>query len=113
MLSALINRITEYVKIKGQQIKLEIIGHVAKLLGHVLVVSFIAILGLFLILFLSFAVGAYLNELFESTYLGYLAVAGGYFLVVIIIALLARTGRIQKWIETLILSASDELEEDE
>ena len=113
MLSTLINKISEYIKVKGQQIKLEVISHVSRLLSHVLVVSFLTILGLFLILFLSFGLSAYLNEILVSTFLGYFVTGGIYFLVLIIIGLLARAGKIQRWIEALIMKASDELEEDE
>ena len=113
MLSTLINRITEYIKIKAQQIKLEIISHSAKFLSHVIVVGFLSVLGLFLMFFVSFGLSAYFNELFGSSYLGYLMVGGLYFLVILIIAILAKTGVIQKWIEAVIVKAVDEMEEDE
>ena len=113
MLSTLINRISEYIKVKGQQIKLEVISHVSKLLSHVLVFSFLALLGLFLILFLSFGLSAYLNEALGSAYLGYFVTGGIYLLVLIIIALLAKAGKIQLWIEKLILKASEEIEDNE
>jgi hypothetical protein len=113
MLSKLINRITEYIKVKGQQIKLEVISHMSKLLSHVLVVSFLVLLGLFLILFLSFGLSAYLNEVLESTFLGYFVTGGIYLFVLIVIALLAKAGKVQRWIEKMILKASDEIEDDE
>ena len=113
MLSTLVNRITEYIKIKTEQIKLEIISHSARFLSHVIVVGFLAVLGLFLMFFVSFGLSVYFNELFESPYLGYLAVAGIYLLVIILIAILARTGVIQKWVEATIVKAVDEMDEDE
>ena len=112
MLTTLINRLTEYIKVKRQQIKLEVISHVSKLLSHILVVSFLALLGLFLILFLSFGLSAYLNEVLESAFWGYFITGGVYLLVLIIIGLLAKTGRFQRWVEMFILKASDQLEED-
>ncbi|MCP4459733.1 MAG: phage holin family protein [Cytophagales bacterium] len=113
MFSALINRITEYIKLKSQQIKLEIISHSARLLSHVIVVGFLGVLGLFMILLLSVGLSAYFNEVFESVYLGYLIVAGGYFLLILIIAIMAKTGVIQNWIEATILKAIDQREESE
>lgn len=113
MLATLINKISEYIKVKGQQIKLEVISHMSKLLSHVLVVSFLCLLGLFLVLFLSFGLSAYLNEVLESTFLGYFVTGGIYLLVLIIIALLAKAGKIQQWIEKLILKASEEIEDNE
>ncbi|MEQ9229358.1 MAG: hypothetical protein RIF46_01660 [Cyclobacteriaceae bacterium] len=113
MLTALINRLTEYLKIKAEQIKLQVIGHVAKLLSHVIVFSLLAFLGLFLVFFVSFAMGSLLNEVFASSYLGHLTIAGVYFLLILILALLSKTGRVQGWLEQLILKVSDQIEEDE
>ncbi len=113
MLGGLVSRITEYVKLKVQQIKLELVGHLARLMSQILVMLFLAMLGLFMVLFLSFAVGAYLNEVLESNYLGYLIVAGGYFIAFFIIGMLAKSGRIQAWLEEAILRASDQIESEE
>jgi hypothetical protein len=113
MLGGLIGRITEYVKLKVQQIKLELVGHLARLMSQILVMLFLVILGLFMMLFLSFATGAYLNEILESNYLGYLIVAGAYFVAFFIIGVLAKSGRIQSWLEAAILRASDQIESEE
>lgn len=113
MLTALINRLTEYLKIKAEQIKLQVIGHVAKLMSHVIVLSLLVFLGLFFFFFLSFAFGSFLNEVFESSYLGHLCVGGIYFLLILLIGILAKTGRIQAWLEILILKISDQIEDEE
>ena len=112
-MAGLIGRITEYVKLKIQQIKLELVGHIARLMSQLLVVLFLVVLALFMILFLSFAASAFLNELLESNYLGYLIVAGLYFIAFLIIGMLAKSGRIQGWIEEAILRASDQIETEE
>jgi Fe2+ transport system protein B len=113
MIAGLIERIKEYVKLKIEQIKLELVGHVARLMSHLIVVMLLIIFGLFMVFFLSFAVGALLNELMESSYLGFLIMAGAYFLGFVILVMLAKSGRIQGWIETAIIKASDQIEEDE
>lgn len=113
MFSTVVDRITEYLKIKGQQIKLEIVSRSARLLSHVIVVGLLTVLGLFFLFFTSFGFSVLLNELFESAYLGYLIVAGVYFLVILLIAILGRAGVIQRWIETVIINAIDQMEEDE
>ena len=43
------------------------------------------------------------NEVFDSEYLGFLTVAGGYLLIIVILGIMAKTGKIQNWIEVLIL----------
>jgi hypothetical protein len=113
MIVALIERIKEYVKLKIEQIKLELVGHVARLMSQLIVVGLLITLGLFLVFFLSFALGAFLNEVLESNYFGFLIMAAAYFLGFIALILLAKSGRIQGWIETAIIKASDQLEEDE
>ena len=113
MLSGIINRLTEYFKLKAEQIKLEVMARVAGVLSQVLVFSLVAFLGLFLIFFLSFALGSYLNEILESQYQGHLIVSGAYFLLLIIIILLARTGKIQGWLESAILKMDEDNDEGE
>ncbi len=113
MLGGIIERVNDYFKLKAEQIKLEVMARVARLLGHVAVLAAIAFLSLFTVLFLSFALANYLNELLESSHLGYLILGGFYFLIMIIIALLAKRGTIQGWIEKMILAADNELNEEE
>lgn len=113
MFSVVVNRITEYIKVKGQQVKLEIISHLARFLSRLLVIGFLGVLGLFLIFFMSFGLSALLNQFFESAYLGYLIVAGIYLLVILLISLFNKKGVIQRWIEVFILNANDQMEEDE
>lgn len=112
-MASLIGRITEYVKLKIQQIKLELVGHIARLMSQLIVMMLLVLLGLFMILFLSFAAGAFLNEILESSFLGYLIVAGGYFIALLTVGLLAKSGRIQGWLEEAILRASDQIETEE
>ena len=113
MIAGLIERIKEYIKLKIEQIKLEMVGHVARLMSHLIVVFLLIVLGLFMILFLSFALGALLNEVLESNYLGYLIIAGLYLLAVLILAFLSKSGKAQEWIESAIINASNKLQEEE
>jgi len=113
MIGGLVGRITEYVKLKIQQIKLELVGHMARLISQLLVMFFLVLLGLFMVFFLSFALGAFLNEVLASNYMGYLIVAGFYFISFFIVGMLAKSGRIQGWLEAAILRASDQIETEE
>ena len=113
MFSSIVSRLTDYIKLKAKQIKLELIHHLAKLLGHLVVLGALVILGFFMMFFLSFALGNYLNEVLNSAFWGYMIVAGGYLVLIIVIGLLMRSGSIQKWIETIILKASEEIDDDE
>lgn len=113
MIAGLIERIKEYIKLKIEQIKLELVGHVARLMSQLIVFFLLVILGLFMVMFLSFALGALLNELLESNYLGYLIIASFYLLGILILTLLAKSGKIQGWLESAILNASNKIQEEE
>ena len=113
MIAGLIERIKEYIKLKIEQIKLEMVGHVARLMSQVIVLFLLVILGLFTLLFLSFALGALLNELLESNYLGFLIIAGIYLIAVLILASLSKSGKVQGWIESAIINASNKLQDEE
>jgi Zn-dependent protease with chaperone function len=105
--------IKEYIQIKLEQIKLKVIAQVSKLMSHVIVALLFAFLGLFILLFLSFALAAFLNTLFASPYLGFLLVGAFYFLLLLVVLVLAKNGKIRIWIENSIYESSQNLEEDE
>lgn len=113
MLSEVIRSIREYLRLKAEQIKLEVMARTAKIMSHLIVFSMMIFMGLFLVFFLSFAFGTYLNVVFDNPYAGHLSVAGVYLLGLIIIGILAKTGRIQRMFETLIIRMNDQLDMDE
>ncbi len=108
----IVEKITEYIQIKTELIKLKVIGHVSKLLANVIAMVTIGIVAFFFFFFLSFSLGSYLNVLLESEFLGHLIVAGFYLLLIIIIFLMVKTGKIQGWLESIILKIAEQ-EEDE
>ncbi len=108
----IVEKITEYIQIKTELIKLKVIGHVSRVLSNVIAIALIGVIAFFFFFFLSFSLGSYLNSLLESEFLGHLIVAGFYLLLIIIIFLLVKTGKIQSWLENLILKIAEQ-EEDE
>ncbi|XOV92889.1 MAG: phage holin family protein [Bacteroidota bacterium] len=113
LINKLLDKLTEYIKLKGEKLKLDIIAQVSRILAHVIAFLFLGIIAFFLFIFLSLAVGAFLNELLESTYLGHLIVAGVYLVVLIVIFLLLRTNRIQNWLESVFINISENIDTDE
>ncbi|MEQ9405341.1 MAG: hypothetical protein RIM99_17260 [Cyclobacteriaceae bacterium] len=109
----IVERITEYIQIKTEQVKLKIIAHVSRILANVIALCFIVIVGFFFMFFLSFSVGSLLNEVFESEYLGHLTIAGFYLLLILIIFLLMKSGSIQNWFENIILNIAEKEDEQE
>jgi hypothetical protein len=115
LITRLIDRLREYIRLKGEQIKLRVVKHLAKLMGHLVAIILLLFFAFFMFLFLNFALALYLNNLIESDYAGYLLVGAIYFVVFIILALLVKTKRLQGWVESAILKATEqnELTEDE
>ncbi|MBV6646356.1 MAG: hypothetical protein KI790_12955 [Cyclobacteriaceae bacterium] len=113
LINKLIDKITEYLKLKGDQVKVEAMGHVARVLSVVITYGIIAFIGGFLLFFLSITVAVCLNHLLESTFLGYLIMSGLLFLLVIVLLLVHKTGSLQRWLEGLILGIGDPKEKDE
>ena len=108
LISALLDKLTDYLKIRGDQLKVDVLARLAKVLAYAIVFVLIGFLGIFFLIFAGFTFSIYLNEVLESTYLGYLIVTGIIFLKLVIIFLLLKTGKVQKWLEKLLINIIDE-----
>ena len=113
IINKVLDKLTEYLRLKGEAIKLDIISQVSVLLAHVVAFLFLGVIAFFLFIFLSIALSAYLNQVLESFYLGYLIIAGGYLVILVIIFLLLRTRKIQNWLESVFIRISENINVDE
>ncbi len=102
-----IDNIVEFIEVKTEQIKLKIITRVARMLSGILALSMLALLSMFFLFFLSFAFAEMINIGLDSTYLGYLIISGGYLFVILLIIVLLKTRKMQKWIENLIVKLEE------
>ncbi len=109
----IVEKITEYIQIKTELIKLKVIGYVSKIVATVLGLAFISVIAFLFVFFLSLGLGSYMNSLLESEFLGHLIVAGFYLLLIIIIFLLVKTGKVKSWLENLILKIAEQEDEQE
>lgn len=112
VINKLLDKIAEYIKLRGEKLKLEIIAQISRLFAYFVAILTIALIGLFLLIFLSLALGAYLNMVLESPHLGYLIIAGFYLIILVVILLLMRSNKIQNWLETLFVELSDNITRD-
>lgn len=113
LINKLVDKISDFIKVKGEKIKLDIIAQVSKLLAHFVAFMTIAVIGVFLLIFLSLALSVYLNYILESPHYGYLIVSGIYLLMLIILVILVRSNRIQHWMEALFINLSHNLSEED
>lgn len=113
LINNVVDKLTEYFQVKIDKIKLDLIAQVSKILANFMALILIGVVGLFFFIFGSVALGAFLNEALESVYLGYLILCGFYFLMLIAIFILIKTKVIQRWMEALFLSLSENLNDHE
>ncbi|MEQ8472094.1 MAG: phage holin family protein [Marinoscillum sp.] len=112
LINKLVDRLSDYIKLKGERLKLDIIAQVSRLLAHFVGFMTIAVIGVFLLIFLSMALSAYLNNLLDSSHYGYLIVSGIYLIILIVIIILLRSNRMQRWLETLFVRLSQNIQEE-
>ncbi len=106
-----ISKLKEYIDVKTEQIKLVVLAKVSVVLSNLIAVSIILLFSFFLVFFLSFALANVLNDVFQSSHLGFFLIAGFYLLIIVIVAILTKKGVIQRWIEGLLLNNSNEDDE--
>jgi polyferredoxin len=108
-INKLIDKLTEYIKLKGEQLKLEVLSHVARVLAYVITFFIIALVVSFLGLFAALTLAVVLNYFLDSVFLGYLIVSGLLTIVLIILIMMLKTEKIQRWLEAMIVKlGSDE-----
>ncbi|MFY0607369.1 MAG: phage holin family protein [Cyclobacteriaceae bacterium] len=113
IINNLLDKVSEYIRVRGEKLKLDIITQVSKILAQFIVLSSIALIFLFLIVFLSLALGAYLNSVLDSPHYGYLIVSGIYLIALFGLFVLLRSNKMQNWLEELFINMTDAAEEDE
>jgi len=80
-----IQKLKEYLNNTKNLTVLTIVDKLSSLISTVVTDGLMVIFGFFILLFLSVGLGFYFGELFESTALGFLALAGVYFLLALIL----------------------------
>ena len=102
-INRLIDKLTDYIKLKGEQLKLEILSHVARVLAYAITFIIIGLIAAFLGLFAALTLVVYLNYLLDSVFLGYIIVSGLLLVLLLIFVLLLKTEKIQRWLEAMII----------
>ena len=105
--------ITEYFDARLKLIKLEAFEKIAKVTAVLFSSLVVALLGFFLLFFLSMSLGFYLGKVFESMALGFLAVTGLY-LILFVLVLFMKKDLMEKFlIERIIGELTKKEGEDE
>jgi type VI protein secretion system component VasK len=105
-INKLVDKLTDYIKLKGEQLKLEVMSQVARVLAYVIMFIAIGLVASFLGLFGALTLAVVLNYWLESVFLGYVIVSGLLLIVLIILILLLKSQKMQKWLENMIVKMS-------
>lgn len=98
----LIDTLTEYIKIKLELIKLNMVEELSEIIAHVIALFLILTVFMFFLAFGSITLGTFLNHLWESSYLGYATVTGVYLVILLFFVYLLRSGKLKEAVEEQI-----------
>ena len=107
-IDALIEAIINFLKVKFEIVKVDIIEKLSALVANVVVFMMAFSILLFFLIFFSFFIAFLLNEQLGSIFWGFGIVAGFYLLIVITILILLKSGKLQRIIEKSIIEATEE-----
>ena len=105
-MNSLIDKIISLIKIKGDQVKLELISKFSTFLAVSILFLTVVILSLLMLIFLSLGIAVIFNEFLMSAYWGYFIASAFFFLMIIMVLWIARSGKIQNWLEEVIIESS-------
>jgi len=104
--NSLIDKIISLIKIKGDQVKLELISKFSTFLAFSILFFTLVILSLLMLIFLSLGIAVIFNEFLMSAYWGYFIASAFFFLMIIMVVWMIRSGKIQNWLEEAIIESS-------
>ena len=84
------NDLRDYIEVRLDLLKLQVAESISGIISKTVIISVVAILLVFILLFLSVAAGYFFASLLNSKELGFLCVAGIYLFVLLVFLLLKR-----------------------
>lgn len=106
----LIDAVSEYVRIKIELVKLNMIEELSGVLAQLIALFLILSVFMFFLFFGSITLSAFLNTLWNSAYLGYGAVTAFYLVVLLFFVYLLQSGKLKDAVEAQIAKAVKEKE---
>jgi len=101
----LINNLSGLLKTEVELLRIDLKEDLAAVISKLLYVSVILIFCLFMLIMVSLSVASYLNELYASSYVGYLAIAGFYLVLIVVLVILKYRFDLIKSIKIFILQS--------
>ena len=107
LISNIIDKITELVKLKLDQVKIEVKGQVAVLLSRLIIIFAIGLLFTFALFFLGMATALFINNWWDSHYLGFLVVGAIALGLCVLLYMAGRSEGFNKAIKSRLLENDD------
>ncbi|MEO9965173.1 MAG: phage holin family protein [Reichenbachiella sp.] len=102
-ISKLKETITDYIRVRIELFKLDLTEHLSNVLAQMIAYIIILIISGLVVTFLSIALANFLNAYFEGDSIGYLIVAGLYFVLLLIVYYLLRSGKLKAFFESKLM----------
>lgn len=109
----LIENLTGFVKVKIELLKLEILEEVSKGIANLFALVVTLMLGMLVVGFGSITLAIFLNNQFNSEYLGFVAITGFYLLILVVTLIMTKNGKLTEMIEDQLVKKSKEIMEKE
>jgi hypothetical protein len=97
-----------FIETRFEILKLEFKEESVRVLAKLLTIAVIVILSTLFFIFFSVALGIFLNQKLESAYLGFVVLAGFFFLLLISVLIIKQS----RWYNDLIATITDRIVED-
>jgi|TARA_B110000046_G_scaffold31091_1_gene32944 hypothetical protein len=104
--NSLIDKIISLIKVKGDQVKLELISQFSTFSALLILFFMMAILSLLMLIFLSLGIAVIFNEFLMSAYWGYFIASAFFFFMIIMVVWMVKSGKMQNWLEEMIIEYS-------
>lgn len=107
LITNLIDKITELVKLKLDQVKIEVKAQVAVIISRLVVILIIALLLSFTMLFFGFGLAYLINTLLPGDFWGFFIIGGVALLVAILLIMRAKSESFTNMIKSKLLENED------
>jgi len=104
----LIDHLVGFMETRFEILKLDFKEEFVRLIAKLLTIGVIVLLSTLFFIFFSVALGIFLNQLLDSAYLGFVIIAGFFFLLWMSVLIIKQTS----WYQGLIVSITDRIVED-
>jgi uncharacterized membrane protein YqjE len=104
----LIDHLVGFIETRLEILKLDFKEESVRVVAIILTIAVKVLFGTLFFIFISVALGLYLNQILESAYLGFVILAGFFFLLWMSVLIIRRTS----WYNDLIASITDRIVED-